>query len=291
MIKLIKMLLIFGIFISCPPTGVCQPGDGAKHVTVAILPCYDIVMTFKKFHPLITYLKQETGLQINMVVPRDFGQLQVSLKGGEIDFALQDPHTYVLLANLLNTDTIIKALTWEGSVFQHGVIITRKDSGIKSVSDLRGKSLMFGPKLSFSKWIAAKDLLKDNHINIDEDLRSYQNGGCCQDIAFNVYLKSVDAGVVCDHFLKEQAESDNDLGLDSNQLIAIAETGSVPTRVFVARKETDRDLVHRVDEALLKLDKQNPVHAAILYPVELGGFQRANDHDYDSVRVLMEEGF
>ena len=291
MIKIMKTLLILGMLLGCPPAGEGQSGEAAKHLTVAILPCYDIVMNFKKFHPLITYLKQETGLQFNMVVPRDFGQLQASLKSGEIDFALQDPHTYVMLASLLNTDAIIMALTWEGSLFQHGVIITRKDSGIKSVSDLMGKSLMFGPKLSLSKWIAARDLLKDNNISIDNDLRSYQNGGCCQDIAFNVYLKSVDAGVVCDHFLKGQSESDNDLGLDFDQLIAIAKTGSVPTRVFAARKETDRDLVRKVNEALLKLDKDNPVHAAILYPAELGGFQRANDHDYDSVRVLMEEGF
>lgn len=291
MIKILKVLLILGMLLSCPPIRECQPKEGAKHVTVAILPCYDIVMNFKKFHPLITYLKEETGLQISMVVPKDFEQLQASLKGGEIDFALQNPHTYVMLASLLNTNDIVKALTWEGSLFQHGVIITRKDSGIKGLSDLKGKSLMFGPKLSFSKWIAAKDLLKDNNINIDKDLKSYQNGGCCQDIAFNVYLKSVDAGVVCDHFLKEQSESDNDLGLDSDQLIPIAQTGSVPTRVFAARKETDRDLVRRVNAALLKLDKQNPVHAAILYPAELGGFQKANDHDYDSVKVLMEEGF
>lgn len=289
--KILKALLILGVLFGCPPAGGYPSGEAAKHLTVAILPCYDLVMNFKKFHPLITYLKQETGLEINMVVPRDFEQLQASLKSGEIDFALQDPHTYVMLASLLKTDAIIMALTWQGSALQHGVVITRKDTGIKSVSDLRGKSVMFGPKLSFSKWIAAKDLLKDNNINIDKDLKSYQNGGCCQDIAFNVFLKSVDAGVVCDHFLKGQSESDNDLGLDFDQLIAIAKTGFVPTRVFAARKETDRGLVRELNEALLKLDKKNPAHAAILYPAELGGFQRANDHDYDSVRVLMQEGF
>jgi len=291
MIKIVKALLILGMLPSRPPTGECQPVETGKHLTVAILPCYDIVMNFKKFHPLITYLKQETGLQMNMVVPKDFEQLRASLKGGEIDFALQDPHTYVMLASLLNTDAIIMALTWEGSVLQHGVIITRNDSGIKSVNDLKGKSLMFGPKLSFSKWIAARDLLKDNDIDIDKDLKGYQNGGCCQDIAFNVYLKSVDSGVVCDHFLKGQSKSDNDLGLDFDQLIAIAETGSVPTRVFAARKERDRNLVRRVNEALLKLDKSNPDHAAILYQAELGGFRKANDHDYDRVRDLMGEGF
>ena len=55
---------------------------------------------------------------------------------------------------------------------------------------------MFGPKLSAARWVAAKALFEENGMNIDKDLKAYSNGKCCEDVAFNVYLKAVDAGVV-----------------------------------------------------------------------------------------------
>lgn len=136
--------------------GASDSDAAKKHITIAFLPCYDIVMTFKKFHPLITYLEQETGFDIKMVVQTDFSEFELAIKNGDIDFALQDPHTYVRLEGLYNKDALISALTREGATAQYGVIIVRRNSGISEVGDLRGKTVMFGSKLSATKWIAAR---------------------------------------------------------------------------------------------------------------------------------------
>ena len=258
-----------------------------KHFIIEILPCSDVVMSFKKFHPLVTYLKQQTGLDIETTVPKDFDELERAIKNGDTDFVFQDYHTYINLARLYNRDALIRALTRNGETYQNGLIIARKGSRINQVADLRGKTVMFGPKLSATKWIAAKELFKENGINIDEDLRAYLNGGCCEDIAFNVYLKAVDAGVVCDHFLEEHSEKHKELGINFKQIIVIGRTGSVPTRVFAARKELDSGVVTKVNQALVSLDRNNPAHAEILYPAELGGFQKSKDKDYDGMRILM----
>ncbi len=278
---LIIAFLTYFLFV----TGYAESAE--KHITIAILPCSDVVMTFKKFHPLITYLKQQTGFDIELVVPRDYAEFEWSIKNGDIDFAFQDPHTYVRLARLYKKDALIRALTREGETSQYGLIIARKGSGINRVGDLRGKTVMFGPRLSVTKWIAATEVFKENGINIDKDLKAYHNGGCCEDIAFNVYLKAVDAGVVCDHFLEEHSENRNELGIDAKQIIVIGRTKSVPTRVFAARKEVNNSVVTRVNQALLSLDKKNPEHAKILYPAELGGFQKSKDEDYDRIKILI----
>ena len=258
-----------------------------KNIIIAVLPCSDVEMTFKKFHPLITYLKQQTGFDIEIMVPRDYAEFEWVIKNGDIDFALQDPHTYLRLAKLYNKDALIRSLTREGETAQRGAIIVRKDSGINTVKDLRGKTVMFGPKLSATKWIAAKEVFKYNGIYIDKDLRAYHNGGCCEDIAFNVYLKAVDAGVVCDHYFEEHSQNRNELGIDAKQLIVIGRTKSVPTRVFSARKELSNSILTRVNQALLSLDKKNPEHAKILYPAELGGFRKLENKDYDRIRSLV----
>jgi phosphonate transport system substrate-binding protein len=287
MSRTLHKAIMLGALIVILLVGVTDSGEAQEHITIAILPCYDIVMTFKKFHPLITYLEQQTGFDIKMVIQADLSEFELAIRNGDIDFALQDPHTYVGLAELYNKDALISSLVPGGASSHRGVVIVRKDSGIKEVGDLRAKTVMFGPKQSVTKWEVAKILFEENGIDIDEDLRSYRNGGCCDDIAFEVYLGAVDAGVVCDHFLEEQSESKKELGVDMNQIIVIGETHLVPTRVFAARKAISEEIVAKFVDALLGIDKSNPAHKDILISAELGGFQRANDEDYDVVRDIM----
>jgi phosphonate transport system substrate-binding protein len=279
---LIIVMLSFCLFV------VSLNADSKKQrIKIAILPCTNIVMTFKKFHPLVEYLVRETELKVELIVPKDFAEFKSEIKNGEIDFALQDPHTYVKLVDLFDQGTLLKALSMEGGATQSGVVVVRKDSRINDIKDLKGKTVMFGPTLSSAKWLAARRLFEDNGINLEKDLKAYSHGGCCEDIAFSVYLKAVDAGVVCDHFLAEHEEKQKELGVVAEQIAPLTRTKSVPTRVFGARTDLNKELVARVTEALLKLDKKNPQQASILARAELGGFQRSQDGDYDSIRRLM----
>jgi hypothetical protein len=41
----------------------CFAGASKKHVSIAVFPCTDAVMSFKKFHLLVSYLQEETGLE------------------------------------------------------------------------------------------------------------------------------------------------------------------------------------------------------------------------------------
>jgi phosphonate transport system substrate-binding protein len=258
-----------------------------KPLQIAILPCNNIEITFKKYYPLLKYLTEQTQLDVKLVVPADFTSFEASMRKGEIDFALQDPHTYLALRQLYHNDELLRVLTMDGTTTQSAVVVVRKDSGIKTLNDLRGRTVMFGPKSSTTKWVAAKLLFKEHGINIDKDLKAYANGGCCEDIAFNVFLRSVDAGVVCAHFLAEHEEKQKELGVRAGELLVIGKTKPVPTRVFAPRRDVSQDIISRLNHALLKLDRRNPEQAKILFRGESGGFQRAKEQDYEEVKRLM----
>jgi phosphonate transport system substrate-binding protein len=284
----LKMLIVLLIGVALVGSlGSAYAEASHKYVKIAVLPCNNIEVTFKKFYPLITYLKSGTGTDVRLLVPANFEEFRSGLENGEIDFALLDPHVLFKLYDLFNHDEILRTLTMDGETTQTGVVIVSKDSNIKKLSDLRGRTVMFGAESSTPKWVAAKILFEKNGINIDTDLKSYSHGGCCEDIAFSVYLKSVDAGVICDHFLTEHAEKQKDLGVKASQLMAIARTVPVPTRVFAARKGLGKDIIAAMNQALLSLDKQKPEEAKILNRGEMGGFQRARVEDYEPMRLLM----
>ena len=258
-----------------------------KQVNIAVFPCTDAVMSFKKFHLLVSYLQEETGLDIRLKVPGNYAEFERAVRNGDIDFAFQDPHIYVRLAGLYDRGALVRALTREGAASQTGVVIARKDSGIGKLADLKGKTVMFGPRLSAARWLAAKSLFEQNGLNIDKDFKAYSNGRCCEDVAFSVYLKAVDAGVVCDHFLGEHSKKQKALGLEAKKIDVVCKTKPVPTRIFAARRGLGADIVARVNRALLGLDKNSPAHAEILSRAELGGFQNSRDDDYEGMKRLL----
>jgi len=287
MIKKLSEGVIAGVLFMQLLIGASYADVVKKPITIAMFPCTDVVMSLKKFHSLVIYLKQETGFDIRFIVPKDPATFERAIKNGSIEFVFLDPHIYVKSAGLYNKDALISALTGKGSTSQSGVVIARKGGGINKLNDLKGKTAMFGPKLSATRWVAAIVLFEESGINIDKDLKAYSNGRCCEDVAFNIYLKAVDAGVVCDHFLKEHSKKQQALGVDTKQIVAVCRTRSVPMRVFAACREVSDDIVTKVNQALLRLDKNKPAHAKILHRAELGGFQRSKDRDYDGTRMLI----
>jgi len=262
--------------------GFTQPLS--KTLNMCIFPCTDAANSFRKFHPLVTYLQQATELDISLVFHDDLAGFERALKNGSLDLAIQDPQVYVKLTDKYNNAHILQALSFDQETTQRGVIIVRKDSGLKSIMDLRGKTVMFGSTLSSPRWTAARHLFEKNGFQIDQELLSYSHGGCCEDVAFNVFLKVVDAGVVCDHFLQEHDNREPELGLDTGQLAVIAETDRVPTKIFGSRKDVGENDIRQVTRALIGLDLRNPEHRQILQNADLGGFQKASPQDLSRIR-------
>ena len=275
------LAIIASVFLVCLPGGA-QPLS--KTFNMCIFPCTDAANSFRKFHPLVTYLQQATGLNISLVFHDDLAGLERALKNGKLDLAIQDPHVYIKLADKYNNVYILQSLSFDQETTQSGVIIVRKDSGLKNIMDLKDKTVMFGSKLSSPRWTAARLLFEKNGFQIDRDLRSYSHGGCCEDVAFNVFLKVVDAGVVCDHFLQEHDNREPELGLDTAQLTVIAETGRVPTKIFSSSKNVRAEDIRQIIRALTALDFQNPEHRQILQDADLGGFQKASAQDLIRIR-------
>lgn len=276
-------LLLMGLLFVGPAAS--QAASGAA-LRLAILPCTDVVKTYEAFLPLAGYLEGRLGRKVELLVPKDFSEFEGFVEAGRVDFAFQAPHTYVRLANLYNRKLLVKARTPEGEVLHRGVIVVRRDSGITRIEELKGKSLLFGPKLSTAKWIAARDLLFEKGVDLNKDLKRYANGTSCEAIALQVYLKNFDAGALCDYSFAELASAENkdEDAIPVDQLVVIGRTWAMPTWVLAFRREMDPALAARVQAALLALESGRKEDMEILEPIETGGFAPALDSDYDELR-------
>ena len=282
------VLFLLAAFISA--ANVATAGNTPK-IRIAILPCTDIVKTFNNAQPLRTYLEQQTHRQLEIVVPNTLEEFKRTIQLGEAEFAFQAPHTYLQLSDKYDTDNLLKALTPQGKSQYHGVIVTRWDSGIKKIVDLRGRNMIFGHPFSTAKWLAPKALLEKKGIDLTKDLKNYTHGDSCESIAMNIYLGQGDAGALCDYSFDEIAENSapKDDEIPPDALVIIGTTREIPTWVFTARTGVDAHTIALVNNALLKLDRRRPEHRAIMEELDLGGFIRASDHDFDSLRNQLSQ--
>jgi len=236
---------------------------------IVVLPCSNVVRTYERFQPLLNYLAEATGHKFEARYPKSEKELIDLVKGNAADFIFHAPHILPELADFLDTDNLIQSLTETGETSKTGIIVVREDSGIKSMQDLRGKDVLLGMQCSSGQMRAALNLFKQHGIDLDKDLHSYAQGGCCEDIAFNVSLGAADAGMICSLFFKEYQGKKKDI---SKRLVKIAETGPLATRVFAAHRNTDKNIAASVVQALLEMKQSDPRHVSVLKMVEVGGF-------------------
>jgi len=271
-------MLAASFLAAAPPLGGARHDPGPDLV-LAVLPCTNIETTFRKFYPLLSHVRSATGLSVKLTLPADFAEFETALAHGQLDFALQDPHTYERLPQLFDDASLLQTLSLESGTRQSAVVIVRRDSGLGELAQLRDRTVMFGPRTSSPKWIAAKLLFESRGLHVDRDLKGV-NGGCCEDIAFAVSVRAADAGVICDHFLSRHAARQKDLGVDPGALAIIGRTPTFPTRILAARRGVPASVFGSVTQALLRLDPAKPEHAGILATAEIGGFLRTSRAGY-----------
>ena len=266
-----------------------EAADKPQPVQIAITPCTDIIKTFTEYQPLAAYLEKQIRQPVVLLIPKDFQEFERFVTDGKVAFTFQAPHTYVRLAHLYNKEMLLKALTPEGESKHRGVIIVRKDSPLLRIKDIKGKYVLFGAENDMAKFISAKRLLAAKGINPEKDLSGYRHDGSCESIALNVFLKTVDAGAVCDYSFKNinEAKEAGESELPPNQLRILGQTEEIPTWVFAARTGVDAGLAARINKALAALNPNNEAHEDILESTEVGGFVKAEDSDYDEVRKIM----
>jgi phosphonate transport system substrate-binding protein len=174
-----------------------------------------------------------------------------------------------------------------GSPYYYAAIITRADSGIKSLEDLRGKTFAFGDPLSTSANVFPRKMFYEHGIDPVRDFKQILYSGGHDATVLAVLNGKVDAGATYANSPDSQDSAwVRYLKTPENikKIRAIAFSEPIPADNLVLNGNLDERIAKKVEEIFLALsrDPQGKKMLRDLYQID--GFVPATDKDYDSVR-------
>lgn len=244
-------------------------------------PLHNPKKLFNVYQPLIEYLNAHLPqTTIKLEASTNYAEFDKKLFSGHFDFALPNPYQTVE-----STKHGYKIFGKMADDFNfRGIILIRKDSNIRSVSDLKGKSVSYPAPTALAATMMPQRYLNDHGIDINKDIKNLYVGSQESSI-MNAYLKKSAAASTWPPpwiaFQKNRPEV-------AKYLKVMWETDSLPNNGLVAKKNINPDLVNKVASLIFNL--QNSAEGKrILKPMELSHFEKADNEKYKPVRIFLEK--
>jgi phosphonate transport system substrate-binding protein len=266
--------------------GSSVAGDAPKQLVMAVTPSNIPTELFKAGEVFAAELAKKVGIPIKVYMPTDYLGVVEALRNRTADMAFVHPAGYVF-ANREAKAQIVAVDVWHGKTSYTSRFYVRKDSGLKRLEDLRGKTIAFVDPGSTSGYVYPMVMLIKKGLVKDRDPKTFFKdamfAGTHEAALLALLNGSVDAVASFDlapqQYLKDKEKVE--------RIVHVAETDPIPEAGMCVREGLDPALVAKLTESLMAFNA--PEYRPILkdfYGID--GFAPAKDSDYDPVREAID---
>lgn len=247
-------------------------------VYFGVIPRDNPRILYEKYQPLLDYLSEKTPYKYELVLKKNYAETVNAIGNGEMDVALLGPLTYLEAHAKYGAICILKPKGENSDASYRSMIIKKKDSPIKNLSDLKGRGVAFASSKSTSGNLIPRYLLASAGIHLS-DLSRYANFDYHDSVVKAILKGQYDAGAVRDSVAKKYIK----LGIET-----IAESEPIPTGPLVAGAGTPFSVIENIKKALLELNPADSSGQKILRRLDddlRNGFTEVTDKDYSGIRA------
>jgi phosphonate transport system substrate-binding protein len=191
-------------FVACACGSGASAEDAGKEFRVGLIGA-DPGQILQDFDPFVVYLGSRlrgSGIRdVTVIVVKDVDQMHTRVKEGKLDFILASAFPIV---EMERDGLVPTVLAVQGTAREYpAVFFVRKQSSLRGLGDLRGKTVVFGTPSSTAGYAMAKAVLIMNNVAVSETTAGPAHGGAvrCEfageaiNQAFRVIRDRADAGV------------------------------------------------------------------------------------------------
>jgi len=265
--------------------GGAKLGTEKNPVVMSFVPSGDTQEIIASGDQLAQMIQDKTGLVIKANVGTDFAAVREAMGAGKAHIGWMNTFNYVLAHEKYGIDVALVTVRF-GSTSYKGQIIVRADSGIKTLADLKGKTMCWVDPNSTSGYIVPRIMLKANGIDPDKDFAKTVEAGSHNNVVTQVYNGDCDAGAT---YVDARSSVEKDIPDVKEKVIAIATTADIPNDNVSFIKGFPADQRTKIVNALLEISNSEEGKKALneLYSIE--GLEKADDSFYDAFRAELSK--
>lgn len=258
-------------------------GAKARPLVLGIFPRRNIKLTYKLFTPLAHYLSQQLGRDVIIETSKSFNDFWSKVKQRRYDIVHFNQYHYIVSHQYYGYDVI--AVNKElGSATIAGSLIVRKDSGINKISDLRGKTILFGGgRRAMQSYISATWLLRQGGLNAGDYVEKFAVNP--PNTIISTYFKRADASGSGDVVMQLDNVRQR---IDISQLKYLAKTKPMVHLPWAVNHSLPDDLKYKIQTVLTTLDNKDE-GKKILKLANLNALVPAEDSDFNAHREIVTD--
>ncbi len=257
---------------------LCSSALAQTTLKVSAIPDENPTELLRKFAPLGKYLESKIGMKVEFTPVTDYAATVEGLAAKKIDLVWYGGFTFVQ-ARLKTGNAIPIAQREEDEKFR-SVFITRPDSGINSLKDLKGKTFTFGAPSSTSGSLMPRYFMMKEGVDPDKDLKRVAFSGAHDATALQVAGGKVDAGALNISVYEKMLA---DKKIDATQVKIFYTTPGYYDYNWTVRGDLDPLLIKKLTDAFLSLDAKIPEQKEILALQRATRFIATKPENYKSI--------
>ncbi|WP_162800390.1 phosphate/phosphite/phosphonate ABC transporter substrate-binding protein [Acetobacterium bakii] len=226
--------------------------------------------------PILNAVFKSIGCKVRTMIVKDYDALSNGMKDGIIDVAWFSPFAYVTAHNKIGIEPLVSPKV-NGKVSYNGCIITRQDSGIHSLDDLKGRSFAYVDEGSASGYLYSRHLIKSEGMNPDKLFSRNAFMGSHDAVIKAVLSREYDAGATYNEAMEDAAKN----GINMDNFRIIAKTPDIPKDAIAINPSLSQEFSDTLKNAFIDYVKTKNINS----PVD--GFVESNDAKYDVIREVM----
>ena len=214
----------------------------------------------RKFGPLTKYLERTVGMKVDFVPVNDYPAAVEALVNKQVELVWFGGFTYVQ-AQIRSGGKIIPIAQREEDTNFRSVFITQTKSGIKRLTDLKGKQVSFGSQSSTSGHLMPRSFLLEAGIDPDKDFKRVAYSGAHDATIAAVVNGRVDAAAL-DITVWRKFVSENKV--DTTKVDVFYTTPPYFNYNWSVHADMPAPVREKITAALLNLNMNNPEGKEIL---------------------------
>ena len=230
-------------------------------------------------------LHAETGLFFRTLVATEYAGVIEALRADppSAHMASLATFAYIMAADMGVAKAALVSAR-RGSAFYNGQIMARADSGIRRLTDLKGKTFARPDPLSTSGWIIPMITLKAAGVDPDRDLKVV-DAGSHDAVVAAVYNGEVAGGAA---YVDARTRIEKDHPDVMEKIVVLEVSVNIPNDGVQFQPSVPADLQERIVAALLKIAATDKGKEALNTAYQWTALERHDDTFYDPFRQVLQ---